>query len=71
MQVINYKCTLCENVWEEDLVFGIYVHKDGAVNLIEPSDSEKHVCRNCMIAIDTQVKGDSQGDAWQEGRDED
>ena len=56
MKVINYKCTLCENVWEEDFVFGVDVDEDnGEVKLVDPDEAEKHLCRNCIIAIKGQI----------------
>lgn len=70
MQVINYKCTLCENVWEGEFVFGVNVEEDGEVRLVDPEEEERHVCRNCVMAIDRQTKGDSQGEVWQEEANE-
>jgi len=50
VKVINYECTLCEQVWGEDNTFGVIV-EDNKTILVEPDESEKHVCRNCIVAI--------------------
>lgn len=50
MKVINYECSLCEEVWGEENTLGVKVEKN-KVTLVEPEDSEKHVCRNCVRAI--------------------
>lgn len=51
MKVINYKCTLCDNIWEPDLVFGVHVDENGQVTLVDPEEEDKHVCRNCIVGI--------------------
>ena len=51
MKVTIYKCNLCDQQWDEDNSFGVEVREDGEVILKEPKDSEKHVCRSCIIAI--------------------
>ena len=50
MKVINYECTLCDQVWEEKFVFGVSL-EDNKVVLADPEDTEKHICRSCIIAI--------------------
>ena len=50
LKVINYECTICEQIWGEDNTFGVIV-EDHKTILVEPDESEKHVCRNCIIAI--------------------
>lgn len=56
MQVIVYKCTLCDNSWDEEFVFGVNVEEDGEVRLVNAEEEEKHICRNCIMAIDRQTK---------------
>lgn len=54
MKVVNYKCSLCEQVWDEENTFGVQVENTDTsyqVNLVDPEDSDKHVCRNCIRAI--------------------
>ena len=58
MRVILYQCSLCDNSWEEKNVFGIHVEESGAVVLVEPEDTEKHICANCMRAISDQLNQD-------------
>ncbi len=58
MKVIIYKCTLCDNSWEEDNVFGVHVEEDSMVKLVEPDDTEKHICVHCMRAIQDQFNTD-------------
>lgn len=50
MKVINYECTLCDQVWKEKDVFGVSFEDDKVV-LADPEDTEKHICRGCIIAI--------------------
>lgn len=62
MRVIVYKCTLCENSWEEEHVFGVNVDKEnGAVKLVDADEEETHICRNCMQAVDQQINGEPLG----------
>ena len=54
MKVINYQCSLCDQVWEEKYVFGVDIEDNGQGNevvLTDPADTEKHVCRGCIVAI--------------------
>jgi hypothetical protein len=51
LKVTVYKCNLCEQSWEADFVFGVDVVPDGTTGLLDPEDSDKHICRNCIIAI--------------------
>lgn len=50
MKVVYYKCSLCEQDWEEDNVFGVIV-EDTKVTLTDPDKSEKHICQACIVAI--------------------
>ena len=50
MRKTIYQCNLCEQQWEEDYVFGVSMDGDEVV-LVEAEDSEKHICRGCIIAI--------------------
>ncbi len=50
MKVINYQCSLCDQVWEEKYVFGVSI-EDNEVVLTDPEETEKHVCRGCVVAI--------------------
>jgi hypothetical protein len=50
MKVINYQCSLCDQVWEEKYVFGVFI-EDNEVVLTDPEETEKHVCRGCVVAI--------------------
>lgn len=65
MRVILYQCSLCDNSWEEKNVFGIHVDENGAVVLDEPEETEKHICANCMKAINDQLNQDK-SDAYDE-----
>ena len=51
MKVTVYKCNLCEQSWEPDFVFGIEENEEGIVGLVEPENSDKHICRSCILAI--------------------
>jgi len=55
MRKTIYQCNLCEQQWEEDYVFGVSLDGDelgrDEVILVEAEDSEKHICRGCIIAI--------------------
>jgi len=54
MRKTIYQCNLCEQQWEEDYVFGVSLDDNGQgdeVILVEAEDSEKHICRGCIIAI--------------------
>jgi len=66
MRVILYQCSLCDNSWEEKNVFGINVEEDGAVTLVEPDDTEKHICANCMKAINDQLNQDKSDAGYDE-----
>lgn len=50
MRKTIYQCNLCEQQWEEDYVFGVSLEGDEVI-LVEAEDSEKHICRGCIIAI--------------------
>ena len=50
MRKTIYQCNLCEQQWEEDYVFGVSLEVDEVI-LVEEEDSEKHICRGCIIAI--------------------
>lgn len=51
MKVTYFKCSLCEQDWEDKHVFGVKVGEAGDVFLVDPEESDKHVCRSCIIAI--------------------
>ena len=46
-----YDCNLCEQSWEAQDVFGVDNVQDSEVVLVDPDESEKHICRSCILAI--------------------
>ena len=51
MKIIAYQCTLCERSWEEQHVIGVLCNDNNPAILVDPEDSEKHICRDCIQAI--------------------
>jgi hypothetical protein len=65
LKVTVYKCNLCEQSWEPDFVFGVNIVEHGMTGLVDPEESDNHICRSCIIAI----KG-SLAEIEEEGEDE-